>query len=269
MDKPKTRKEENRDFFWSMVEPKCILCGYGERICNLESHHIVLGSKWDKNDSLGAWICQSRHKMLRSITTTKFTVLCRNCHGAVHEDLRKKVEVNLEPLNTKKFYVMWLEMERESDRLKEVKEEELREKELRKKARMEPVVKTQPPPPLPPPPPPMRQIREGVGPVRNPTINKKLKTIHGSAIGLETPEEIGMMNEMIKLYDMNIKKTTLFDDTISYMVDTKVHGPDMKPEHLALFRKVIFWHHDEFIESMKNHNREEQRKKEARAAFGY
>ena len=93
----------NKDFFWSIVKPECTLCGYDKCISVLQFHHIKIGQKHDRLDSLGYWLSTSRYNLLKKVSTSDFTILCSNCHIELHLKLRDGEVVNLDPIDTSVF----------------------------------------------------------------------------------------------------------------------------------------------------------------------
>lgn len=63
---------------------KCQSCGYNKSVCSLDFHHI---NPKDKEFSISGKI-YSYNKMLSEVE--KCILVCRNCHGEIHEDLELK-----------------------------------------------------------------------------------------------------------------------------------------------------------------------------------
>lgn len=91
-----SRRDLNKKIFWNLVEPKCTICGYDKNISCLEFHHINKNQKLNTLDSLSYWINLNTIKMLFKISTTDFTILCRNCHREIH---LKGNDINIIPTN--------------------------------------------------------------------------------------------------------------------------------------------------------------------------
>lgn len=132
MEKKKSTKERNSEYFWSKVEPRCVKCGYNEFTFNLDSHHIQQNAKWNKNDSLSKWLGQSRCDMLQNIIDTKFTILCKHCHNEIHWKLKHKIEIPVfEPINVEIFRKDYYEAAKLKHDQQKIKNEKERKRKLR------------------------------------------------------------------------------------------------------------------------------------------
>jgi len=88
-------RSENKDFFWSVVEPKCRRCGYNEYIPALNLHHLDPSQKNGMTDSLGRWLSLSRGVLLHKLSTVDFVILCSNCHAKLHGLLRSGRQIRM------------------------------------------------------------------------------------------------------------------------------------------------------------------------------
>lgn len=99
----KNLRKENKDFFWSIVEPKCSHCGYNKCIEALHLHHINSAEKKNNKDTFGYWLSLSRYSLLTKLSSTKFSILCATCHIELHSLIRQGINVNVKQVDTAYF----------------------------------------------------------------------------------------------------------------------------------------------------------------------
>ena len=97
------RRDENKKFFWNLVGAYCRRCKYDECISALQLHHLDVNEKMHKLDTLGYWLSMNRGAMLERLVSTRFTILCSNCHIKLHSILRTGKTIHLNPVDTSVF----------------------------------------------------------------------------------------------------------------------------------------------------------------------
>lgn len=235
--KAKINRDINKTFFWSLVNPKCQICGYDKHVWNLQSHHLIKNSKWDKTDSLGAWLSMTRYRMLENITTTKFAILCKICHTDVHEMLKNGEIVNLIPINTKVFLMERFRLE------KEVPCRENRKRIVKKKNELKEVIS--------PPPPDMERLKKLAELRKKSKGNPEDHLIQACDIGLFEKEDIDEFNEMNYLFELKAKKKEVGIDKYIYdiIVPKKYHSLLNDSQRLIL-REIDMFNYNIFAKGL-------------------
>lgn len=89
LDRVKTNKQKNQEFFWKCMGQFCRHCGYDKSIPALQAHHIDKESKQGKKDTLSSWMNCSRSGLVDRVKRSKIIILCANCHAELHAGLWK------------------------------------------------------------------------------------------------------------------------------------------------------------------------------------
>jgi len=86
LSRMKKIKQSNQVWFYELIGGSyCRLCGYDSFISSLQLHHFNETQKENGSDVLSNWLkTPDRRKIIKKITNTSFTILCANCHSALH-----------------------------------------------------------------------------------------------------------------------------------------------------------------------------------------
>jgi hypothetical protein len=63
---------------------KCARCGYDACDAAIEFHHLDPSQKEGKHDAFARWKHKTPHWFRNKIKTTKYVLLCANCHRELH-----------------------------------------------------------------------------------------------------------------------------------------------------------------------------------------
>lgn len=76
---------EGKKYFWEQVGAYCRKCGYDKSIRSLHCHHLDRSQKNGVNDTLAVAMGKGHASLRKWCQTTKFIILCANCHGELHD----------------------------------------------------------------------------------------------------------------------------------------------------------------------------------------
>lgn len=76
------------------AQHKCSICGYNKCDASLMFHHIDPATKCFELDARS---CSNRKLALLWIEVKKCILVCANCHGEIHDDIRHAQEISKNP----------------------------------------------------------------------------------------------------------------------------------------------------------------------------
>lgn len=79
------RRSNNELLYKTVGGAFCRLCGFHKHTCSLQLHHLDSSQKDNHKDVLSNWIkIPNQAKFIEKLKSVDFTILCANCHVAVH-----------------------------------------------------------------------------------------------------------------------------------------------------------------------------------------
>lgn len=93
-----TRRSNNELLYSGIGGAFCRLCGFDEYLSSLQLHHLNRDQKDSHKDVLSNWVkLPKKEKFIEKLRSVEFTVLCANCHVALHTgELDESILVPLE-----------------------------------------------------------------------------------------------------------------------------------------------------------------------------